>query len=117
MGHRRVGPGAVPVALSGLDMHNIARDDLTFFFFRRDHTFSGRDDQDLIAVVHMPAGGRTGTKVNDVTAKVIRVPIADDRLARAAHRPTGPAGDRRSAVHRFFRYIVYFDNAHDEPPA
>ena len=36
-------------------------------------------------------------------AKVFRLPIADNLLPRAAHRPAGPSGYRRRRAHRLFR--------------
>ncbi len=44
--HRRIGFSAMPVALAGFGMHDIANADLTLFFLCRDPAAAGCDDQD-----------------------------------------------------------------------
>src|SRR5574341_2358890 len=102
----------MPMTLTGLDMHDIANGDLALLRLSRGKALARRDDEDLIAIMHMPPGGRAGAEVHHVTAKVIGLPVADDRLPRPAHRPAGPAGDRRRRVHRFFFEFTDFEYAH-----
>ena len=92
---RRSRRRAMPVTLTGLDMDNIADGNLALLGFRCRKTFARRDHENLIAVVDMPAGRRADSEVNDVAAKIFRLPIADNRLPRPAHRPASPTGDRR----------------------
>src|SRR4051794_30588871 len=54
--HRRVGLGAVPVALAGLDMRDVADIDLALFVLVGDHAGAGHDDQQLVAIMRVPAG-------------------------------------------------------------
>ncbi|MNC98354.1 hypothetical protein D3C83_162860 [compost metagenome] len=79
------------MALAGVDMHDIADRDLAPLRFGRGKAPARRHDENLIGVVHVPAGGRAKRKVHHVAAKVIRLAVADHRLPRPAHRPAGPA--------------------------
>src|SRR5437867_9611419 len=101
----------MPVPLARLDVHDVADGDLPLFFLCCDHAPAGRDHQDLIAVMGMPAGGGA-VEVHDVTAKVFGVSVADDRLSRPAYRSAGPSGSRRSPVHRLFRQILNCEYTH-----
>ena len=93
----------MPVALAGLDVHHIANGDLALLGFAGNDPPASRDDEYLIAVMHMPAGRRSGAEIHHVAAKMFRLPIADNLLPRAAHRPAGPSGYRRRRAHRLFR--------------
>src|SRR5258708_6562612 len=95
MRHRRIRPGAMPVALAGLDVHHIANGDLALLGFAGDDPFAGRDDEYLIAVMHMPAGRRPDAEIHHVAAKLFRLTVGDDFLPRTAHRSAGPSGYRR----------------------
>ena len=82
----------MPVALARLDMHHVADGDLALFALRRGEAFAGRDDENLIAVMDMPAGGRADAKIDHVAAKVVRLPLADDAWrVRLTAPPVQPA--------------------------
>src|SRR5689334_18916700 len=103
MRHWRIRPGAMPVALAGLDVHHVAYGDLALLGFAGDDPPAGGDDEYLIAVMHVPAGRRSNAEIHDVAAKLFGLPVADNFLPRAAHRTAGPSGDRRRRAHRFLR--------------
>jgi len=54
MPHCRIGFGAMPVAFTGLDVHDITHADLMLFTLRRHHAGARGDDQDLVAAMRMP---------------------------------------------------------------
>ena len=103
MRQRRIRLGAMPVALAGLDVHHVADRDFALLGFAGDDPSARRDDEYLIGIVRMPAGRRSRAEIHDVTAKVVRLPIGDHLLPRAAHRPAGPSGYRCRRAHRLFR--------------
>ena len=107
---------AVCARVECLNGDDITDGNLALFSLRRCETFARRHDENLIAVMNMPAGGRTDAEVDHVAAKIIRLPVADHRLPRPAHRPAGPTGDRRRRVHRSFLQIVNFEYTHCRPP-
>ena len=74
MRQRRVRRRAVPMALAGFNMHDITHGDFALFSLRRRETFARRDDENLIAVVHMPAGSRTDAEVDHVAAEISDCP-------------------------------------------
>src|SRR3984893_4581754 len=57
MPHRRIGLGAMPMAFTGLDMHDITHVDLTLFMLRRHHAGARGHDQNLVAGMRMPSRG------------------------------------------------------------
>src|SRR5439155_7745502 len=95
--------GAMPVPLACLDVHDIADGYLTLFLLGRDHALAGRDHQDLVAVVRMPAGGGACAEVHDATAIVIGIPVTDDRLPGPAYRSSSPSSNGCGSVHGLFR--------------
>src|SRR6266850_1792359 len=70
MRQRRIGFGAVPVALASLDMDHVAHVDLSFLMLRGDDATAAGDDEDLIARMGMPSGRGSWFKVNDTAAVV-----------------------------------------------
>ena len=81
MPHRRIGLSAMPMALTGLDMRNIAHVDLALFMLRRHHAGARGHDQDLVAVMRMPTCGATLAEVYDAAIIVRGVPGLNDGLA------------------------------------
>ena len=73
--------------LSGSDVHDVADSDLALLGFRGDFALASRDYENLIAIVHMPPRRRPDAEIHDVAAKVFRLPVANHRLSRPAHRP------------------------------
>src|SRR5437764_13511308 len=71
--HRRIGLGAVPVALAGLDVHDVANIDLLLLLLVRHHAGARSDDQDLIAGVGVPAGGAAVSEIHNAAIVVRRV--------------------------------------------
>src|SRR6266850_3438231 len=103
MRHRRIRLRAVPVALAGFDVHDVADGYLALFLLRRDHAPPGCNHQNLIAVVGMPSGSGAFAEVHHVEAKVVGLSVADDRLPRPADRSPFPSGNGCRAVHGVFR--------------
>src|SRR5579863_9973260 len=96
--HRRRRLGAVPVALAGLDVNDVADLDLLWHAaLDRDHALARGHHQDLIAGVGVPAGGTALAEIDHAAIVVGRVARLDDRLARARYRP-GPAFDAVRAL-------------------
>src|SRR5262245_8037186 len=118
MRHRRIRLCAMPVPLTGFDMHDVADGYLALFPLRRDHASAGRHHQDLITVVGMPSGSRTFAEVHHIAAKVLGLSVTDDRLPRPADRPSSPSGNGpgRGPYHGFLRQVIYFEYAHIPPP-
>jgi len=75
----------MPMALTGLDMHNVINRNLARFLITADHSRAGNDHQDLIAAVRVPPRGGTFFKVYQITAKIFRISVAYDRLSSPAY--------------------------------
>src|ERR1700722_11145355 len=112
--HRGVSLGAVPMTLARFDMSDVANLDLSTFVFCRDPLGAGRDDQNLIAVVHVPARVASLAEVHDATVIVFRVSRLDDGLTGAMHGPSVPICRFRRARRWTFRDILQRDNLHGE---
>src|SRR5262245_25862257 len=67
VGQRRILLGAMPVFLTGLDMHHISRGDLTLFVLGRHDASASRHYENLIAVMGMPPGRGARAKIDDAT--------------------------------------------------
>lgn len=106
----------MPVALAGFDMDDVADGDLAPFGLGRGKTFARGDNENLIAIMDMPAGGAADAEVNHVAAKIIRLAVANHRLARSAHFATAPALDGRRRVHGGLFQFVDFEHAHSDSP-
>ena len=78
MPHRRVGLGAVPMAFTRLDVHDITDIDLMLFMLRRHHAGARGDDQNLVAAMRVPPGGATLAEVHHAAVVVRRVPGLND---------------------------------------
>src|SRR6266851_1704058 len=115
MAHRRIGFGAMPMALAGLDVHDIADIDLALVMLGCDHSRARGHDQDLVAGMGMPTGGATLAEVHHAAIIVRRVPRLDNGLTRPGNR-SGPPFDRRCAFHRDVRDVFKCDHLHDDPP-
>ena len=81
MPQRRIGLGAMPMALTGLDMRDIAHVDLALFMLRRHHAGARGHDQHLVAVMRMPSRGATLAEVHHAAVIVRGVPRLNDGLA------------------------------------
>ena len=79
--HRRIGLGAMPMAFTGLDMHDIADVDFTLLVLVRHHAGARGHDQHLVAVMRMPTGGATLAEVHHAAVIIRGVPRLDDGLA------------------------------------
>jgi hypothetical protein len=101
------------MSLSRSDMHDVADGDVSLFRFSRNPAFPCRDDENLVAIVHVPTGGRADAEIDHVAAEIVRLPVADDRLPSPAHRSPRPSGDRRRSVHRFLLKLADFEYTHD----
>ena len=81
MPHRGIGLGAMPMALAGLDMHDIAHVDLALFMLVCDYTGARGHDQHLVAVMRMPSRGATLAEVHHAAIIIRGVPGLNDGLA------------------------------------
>jgi hypothetical protein len=78
--HRCVRLGAMPMAFTGLDMHDVTDIDLSLFMLRRHHAGARSDHQDLVAVMGMPSGGAAVAEVHHAAVVVRGIPGLNDRL-------------------------------------
>src|SRR6266478_412392 len=113
MPHRRVGLGAVPMALTGLDVHDITDIDLTLLALVCHHAGARGHDQHLVAVMGMPSRGAALAEVHHAAVIVGRVSRLNDRLARPGNRACVPFY-RLSAFHWDIRYVFECDHLHDD---
>ena len=81
MSHRRIGLGAMPMAFTGLYMHDVAYVDLALLALIRDHTGAGGYDQHLVAVMCMPAGRAPLAEIDNAAVVVGGLSGLNDRLA------------------------------------
>src|SRR6266436_5307954 len=114
MPHRRVGLGAVPMALTGLDVHDITDIDLTLLALVCHHAGARGHDQHLIAVMGMPARGAALAEVHDAAVIVRGVPGLDYGLPRPGNRPGPPFDPLGSAFGWNIRYVFERDHLHDD---
>src|ERR1700722_8239520 len=111
--HRGVSLGAVPVALTRLDVGDVTDLDLQSLGCRGDPSAAMGYDQDLIAIVNMPASITPLAEVHDAAVVIRRLAGLDDGLAGAMH-------GARISVRRFGRAwrgeygdILQRNNLHD----
>src|SRR4029077_11414928 len=114
--HRRIGLGAVPVALAGLDVHDIADIDLLLLVLGRHHAGARGHHQDLVAAMGVPASRAALAEIHHASIVIRGIPRLDDGLARARHRP-GPSFDPIGAFHRKIRDVLERDDLHDLSPS
>src|SRR5260370_848313 len=74
MAHRRIGLGAVPMALAGLDVHDVADIDLALVVLGGDHAGARGHDQDLVAGMGVPTRRATLAEVHHAAVIVRRIP-------------------------------------------
>src|SRR5271165_4920611 len=103
----------MPMAFTGLDMHDVADIDFTLLVLRCHHAGARRHDQDLVAGMGMPTRRAALAEVHDAAVVVRGVPGLDDGLTRPGNRP-GPSFDPVSAFHRDIRYVFKRDHLHDD---
>src|ERR1700689_3903772 len=85
--HRGIDLGAVPMALARFDVSDVTDLDLKPLGFRGNPAAARGDDQDLIAVVNVPASVAALAEVHDAAIEILRLPRLDDGLAGAMHGP------------------------------
>lgn len=64
MPHRRIGSGAMPMAFTRLDVHDITDIDLSLFMLRCHHAGARGHDQHLVTVMGMPSRGAALAEVD-----------------------------------------------------
>src|SRR5207244_10090554 len=116
MPHRRVGLGAMPMALAGLDVYDITDIDLTLLALVCHHAGARGHDQHLVAVMGVPSCGAALAEVHHAAIVVRRVPWLDDGLTRPGNGPGPPFYPLGSAFRRNIRYVFERDHLHDDPP-
>src|SRR5215207_10421199 len=114
--HRRVGLGAVPVALAGLDVHDVADIDLVLLVLVGHHARARRHDQDLVAGVGVPAGRAALAEIHDAAVVVLGLARLDDGLPRPLHG-TGPPLDAFGALDRHIRDVFQRNDLHGVSPS
>src|SRR6516165_6154108 len=113
--HRRVGLGAVPMALPGLDMRDIADIDLAPFVLGCHDAGARGHDQHLVAIVGMPSSGATLAEVHHAAVIVCGIPGLDDGLTGPSNGPRPPFDPLGSAFGRDVWYVFQRDYLHDDP--
>src|ERR1019366_6304617 len=111
--HRRIGFGTMPMAFTGLDVHDIAHVDLTLFPLVRHHAGARGHDQYLVAGMGMPARGAALAEIHHTAVVVFRIAWVDDGLARTRHW-AGPAFDPLGAFHGDGWDVFQGDDLHDD---
>src|SRR5207253_5429454 len=111
-----VGLGAVPMALAGLDVNDVADLDLPLLVLVGDLAGARGHDEDLVAGMRVPAGRAALAKIDDAAVVIRGFAGLDDRLAGALDR-SGPALDTVSALDRHVRDVFQRDDFHGGPPS
>ena len=62
------------MALARFDVDDVADADLALLSLGRGKSFACRDDENLIAIVHMPSGRCPNAEIDHVAAEIIRLP-------------------------------------------
>ena len=113
MTHRGIGLGSVPMALTRLDLSDVTDLDLKSIGFGGDPPAARGDDQNLIAIMNMPARVASFAEVHNAAIEILRLTRLDDGLAGAMHGPG-------ISIRRFGRArrgdlgdILQRDNLHD----
>ena len=88
----------MPMAFTGLDMHDIAHIDLSLLTLRGHYAGARGHDQYLVAVMCVPSRRAALAEVHDAAVVVRGLAGLDDRLARPGNQPCVPF-DRLSALH------------------
>src|ERR1700720_3653778 len=76
--HRGIGLGSVPMAFTRLDVRDVTDLDLKSLGFGGDPPAARGDDQNLIAIVNMPACVASLAEVHDAAIEIRRFPRLDD---------------------------------------
>src|SRR5215467_591061 len=113
MPHRRIGLGAMPMALASLDVCHIADVDLALLMLRRHDAGARSHDQDLIAIVDMPSRVAALAEVHHGAVVVLGVARLDYGLASPKHRTRPPRGLLGRTFRRDTRDILQRDDLHD----
>src|SRR5438105_2390627 len=111
MPHRRIGLSAMPMALTGRDMRDIAHVDLALFVLRRHHAGARGHDQDLVAAMGVPARRATLAEIYDAAVVVRGIAGLDDGLTRPGNR-AGPTFDPLGAFDWDVRDVFERDDLH-----
>src|SRR6516164_6071845 len=100
MPHRRVGLGAMPMALAGLDMHDIAHIDLSLLMLRGHHAGARGYDQYLVAVMRVPSRRAALAEVHNTAVVVRGLAGLDDRRVGREHPAIGQPSPRQRPTDR-----------------
>src|SRR5215472_3554614 len=87
MAHCGIGSGPVPVALTCLDVSNVANLDLASLGFCGDPPAARGDDEDLVAIVNVPTRVASLAGVHDAAIEIRCLSGLDDGLTGAMHGP------------------------------
>jgi hypothetical protein len=115
MPHRRIGFGAMPMALTGLDMDDITDSDLALVMLGRHHAGARGRYQQLVTVVRMPPRGAAPAEIHHAAVIVGRVTGLNDGLARPGDRAC-VSWDRLRSCHRGIWNVLECDHLHDDSP-
>src|SRR6266436_6790225 len=113
MPHRRVCLGAMPMALTSLDVHDITDIDLTLLALVCHHAGARGHDQHLVAVMGMPARRAPLAEVHHTAVVVRGVAGLDYGLPRPGNRACVPF-DRLRTFHWGILHIFERDHLHDD---
>src|SRR5438270_5224855 len=112
--HRRVGLGAVPMALAGLDVHDVADLDLALLVLVGDLAGARGHDEDLVAGMRVPAGRAALAEIDDAAVVIRGLAGLDNRLAGALDR-SGPALDTGGGLDPPLRDVFQRDDFQGGP--
>src|SRR5262249_60121448 len=84
--HGRVGLGAMPMALTSLDVRHVADVDLALFMLRCHDAGARSHDQDLIAIVDMPSRVAAPTEIYHGAVVILGLAGLDNGLASSKYR-------------------------------
>src|SRR5438046_9331314 len=104
----------MPMALTGLDVHDITHIDLTLLALVCHHAGARGHDQHLVAVMGVPSRGATLAEVHHAAVIIRGVPGLNDSLTRPGNR-SSPSVDWLAAFHWDVRYVLKLDHLHNDP--
>src|SRR5262249_47859297 len=104
--------GPVPMPLARLDLHHVPHLDRSLLVFGSDIASARGHDQELVAIMGMPSGIASLTKMHHTTVVLGGVPGRNDGLPRPGHRSRPPRRLLGSAFHGKNRDIFECYDAH-----
>src|SRR5271166_2047418 len=114
--HRRIGLGAMPMTFASFDLHDITDIDLALFSLVGDQAGARDHDQQLIAIMNMPARIAALAEIHHAAIVIRRFTGLDNRLARPGDWPGPSFGALGGTLGRDIWDIFKRDHLHDDTP-